>query len=561
MPIIKCDNVRDWYKIRTLISNGQYMSAAYDSNTPYIHIESGKFIRSYTNNPLYSLTSIKDVFPNPFQIGDKVKLKTEIYTDLQWIDGDKLGYGEVYTVKTVETDTITLKSKSFFHTYEAFELVESNKSVKTEFLAGEYVVILDSGSSSFPKGHIFKVRHDYYYLKVEKDCYGDVNGSSTYEFKDICNWRYATSDEIAIYQMHNKPVLVQLSSDDILKAELNYPKGTEFISPYSVMTSTSSGRFEIYGFNIIDTETNKMIFWKGTWAEIKSKITSKPEKGSGAVRPSEFNYILGTKIRITNEGGILRNSSEESGLKTNPNTYAKVGDEGTITGFNGSKTEIYLDKGVFVIRDEDEAWEYFQPLVASPKPDTSFKGSGVITSSSYGYNIGDRIEMTNPGGVRSTREFYTPNFVQCVKGDKGVITGVNGDYTEILLDKGGFVVRNEDERYQYFKPLDRQIEKSSSYGYKVGQRIVCTNRGGCTYAKDFMPITGQANIGDKGVIKEVNGDRTGILLDNGLYIVRDENTRYQHFVEDTSSSSEEIIPIRQKKSKRTTIVEPMVNIH
>jgi hypothetical protein len=75
------------------------------------------------------------------------------------------------------------------------------------------------------------------------------------------------------------------------------------------------------------------------------------------------------------------------------------------------------------------------------------KGSGIITPSTYGYNIGDRIK-TISGGSSSSPELkcgYT-----AWKGDEGIITGVEDAHTEILYDNGKFGVRYEYNREQNF---------------------------------------------------------------------------------------------------------------
>ncbi len=78
------------------------------------------------------------------------------------------------------------------------------------------------------------------------------------------------------------------------------------------------------------------------------------------------------------------------------------------------------------------------------------EGSGVIKKSSFGYKIGDRIKTTctgASGGYDFPKKFgsYRPN-----RGDEGIITGVCGDYTEILYDCGQFGYRNDGYRESNF---------------------------------------------------------------------------------------------------------------
>lgn len=88
------------------------------------------------------------------------------------------------------------------------ELYEVN-----EFKKGDYIVLLDTltTDTSFPKNHIFKQRQNHHYLLSELDISGSkANGWCLVNFsKKDCstnyNWRYATPEEIDMYNFSNKP--------------------------------------------------------------------------------------------------------------------------------------------------------------------------------------------------------------------------------------------------------------------------------------------------------------------------------------------------------------------
>jgi len=109
------------------------------------------------------------------------------------------------------------------------ELYEVN-----EFKKGDYIVLLDTPTTdtSFPKNHIFKQIKNYHYLLSELD----INGSKTNgwglvnfskkDYRTNYNWRYATPEEIDMYNFNNKPVSVEKSLvGRYLKAKVARPWG------------------------------------------------------------------------------------------------------------------------------------------------------------------------------------------------------------------------------------------------------------------------------------------------------------------------------------------------
>lgn len=72
------------------------------------------------------------------------------------------------------------------------------------FRKNDYIVILTTHSTTFKENYIFKQRRDQDFLSVEKDCEGDLNGTTLTSFIDS-NWRYATKEEIEKYNELNYP--------------------------------------------------------------------------------------------------------------------------------------------------------------------------------------------------------------------------------------------------------------------------------------------------------------------------------------------------------------------
>jgi len=73
------------------------------------------------------------------------------------------------------------------------------------FKKGEYIVVIVSAGSPFEKGYCFKQRETFEYLRVEKDTAGHENGRQSIGAKSNHNWKYATTDEIAMYDRYDKP--------------------------------------------------------------------------------------------------------------------------------------------------------------------------------------------------------------------------------------------------------------------------------------------------------------------------------------------------------------------
>jgi len=81
------------------------------------------------------------------------------------------------------------------------------------------------------------------------------------------------------------------------------------------------------------------------------------------------------------------------------------------------------------------------------------KGSGIISPSIYSYNIGDRIKTICDG---YSSDFGNKLGEYCADiGDKGEITGLNGDYIEILYDNGRYGYRCEYSKEENIKIIGK----------------------------------------------------------------------------------------------------------
>lgn len=74
------------------------------------------------------------------------------------------------------------------------------------FRENDYIVVLTTIHHQFFKAnYIFKQREDRDYLCVEKDCEGDLNGTTIIQYFKSSYWRYATKEEIEEYKELNYP--------------------------------------------------------------------------------------------------------------------------------------------------------------------------------------------------------------------------------------------------------------------------------------------------------------------------------------------------------------------
>ena len=67
--------------------------------------------------------------------------------------------------------------------------------------------------------------------------------------------------------------------------------------------------------------------------------------------------------------------------------------------------------------------------------------AGIITPSKYGYNLGDRVRCCESGGTTDTNMTQERHMRE---GEEGIIVGLHGTYTQVLIDNGAYCVRRED---------------------------------------------------------------------------------------------------------------------
>jgi len=70
--------------------------------------------------------------------------------------------------------------------------------------------------------------------------------------------------------------------------------------------------------------------------------------------------------------------------------------------------------------------------------------------SDFGYQIGMRVECISAGKSHGGNSGLRSSIIMS-RGDKGIITGFDGYYTEILLDGGSYCTRNEERKEQLIK--------------------------------------------------------------------------------------------------------------
>ena len=74
--------------------------------------------------------------------------------------------------------------------------------------------------------------------------------------------------------------------------------------------------------------------------------------------------------------------------------------------------------------------------------------AGIVSHSNHKYVLGQRVQAVYSG--QGTSDMYSDN-IGMDEGEEGVIVGVDGDETQILLDSGNHVVRSEKRAWQYIK--------------------------------------------------------------------------------------------------------------
>ena len=70
------------------------------------------------------------------------------------------------------------------------------------------------------------------------------------------------------------------------------------------------------------------------------------------------------------------------------------------------------------------------------------QGSGELSPSRHGYKIGQRVKAVQLGNSKETGLIHEEIMD---KGEEGIITGLKGFYTEVLLDRDKFCVRWEKD--------------------------------------------------------------------------------------------------------------------
>jgi len=179
------------------------------------------------------------------------------------------------------------------------------------------------------------------------------------------------------------------------------------------------------------------------------------KKGSGVVSPSTHGYKIGQEVFATVTGG-----STNSSLKHE--RPMREGEKGIITGVSGYYTEILLTKdNKFVTRCENRKGKFLE-VYENIDEDISLKtlGCGIISSSSFGYNIGDRVQATVRGHCTSSKLKFDENYIMEF-GDEGIVTGIDGDQVQILCG-ANLVVREEYKKGSYLKIISKKENLETS---------------------------------------------------------------------------------------------------
>lgn len=174
----------------------------------------------------------------------------------------------------------------------------------------------------------------------------------------------------------------------------------------------------------------------------------------GSVTTSLDGFGVGERVKIVKVGSGL--GSDFIGKET---TIRELG-IGKYSGQNGARiVEKYgneqsgsFDKWIGLSSFGKIPASELKSSISEPaKEEPAYTGGGIVSPSKWGYKMGDRVEMTmigyaEAGGLK--------NEGNCKKGDKGTITGVNGVYTEVLLDSGKYCVRSCVCREDKFKIIN-----------------------------------------------------------------------------------------------------------
>lgn len=81
--------------------------------------------------------------------------------------------------------------------------------------------------------------------------------------------------------------------------------------------------------------------------------------------------------------------------------------------------------------------------------------------SNFGYQIGQRVKCIDGGWASNHSNFK--NDREMKKNEEGIITNIDGNWTEILLTDGKYVTRNESITKRFIKILENKTPNYEIY--------------------------------------------------------------------------------------------------
>lgn len=226
------------------------------------------------------------------------------------------------------------------------------------------------------------------------------------------------------------------------------------------------------------------------------------------------SYNYGDRVRVPT---AYKRSDGRIVGKSNSNSFL-VEHDAPFSGHNGTGTPLIWG----VNPTTNRAWFYFTEEL------THITTTDVVeqpaNKSSFGWKIGDAVEMKDGGGA-CTVGLKKDRDVE--RGETGIVTGVDGGYTEVKMDVDGkYTTRCEIYKGEYMKLLNSRAVKTpselgtSSLGYSIGQRVEMKDAGWAFPVDGLKGENTSCLKGERGVITNFSGKKTEVLRDSGKYIVR-----------------------------------------
>lgn len=406
------------------------------------------------------------------------------------------------------------------------------KRIRDKFLAGEYIVIFESGNNNsntleqFPPFFCFKQKVDSEILTPEIDGRRNINNAwRVYQYDDNSNWRYATNSEVIAYNLEKKPFDTRkiATKDNLILGFCNI--GDIVVSLNIINTRRKKGDI----FKVLSNSSITNLYYKEDY-------NSRYKEDWRLATPEEK---LAFESGITNIKDIKKKLSHEELIEKSKKDYpigtifysahtgklgpCKVTDHSKI--FIETNEDVYLESGG---NKSKNGHNYNQLLRFKGKwaeiislPKTEVKEEWIP-------KVGDHVIMTNAGGwgyhpanngCCAIIEFVGKKSILDV-GEVISIGGkvINPNSVNDTAEFSNVPIINSDKEEVFRKALDSEIPKQElayTWKYKVGDEIIL-EKDNTNYFDYNGVFTSTVNIaGDERRIAELSSKVPGLVRLNG----------------------------------------------